>query len=414
MVLTQMNNRVVVTGAGTISSLGNEWSSVKSNILNKRSAVRYMKEWEQYKELGTKLAAPIDDFCMPSHYTVKKTRSMGRVAKMAVLATEYALEMAGLLNDPVIKNGDTGVSYGSAAGSSDGAMELFDMLDSNCMKKLKATSYLRLMSHTAAVNLGVYFGTQGRMNTTSSACTAGSQGIGAAYEAIKYGHQKIMISGGAEELCPTQAGVFDVLYATSLNNDNPKASVAAYDESRDGLVLGEGACTLILESYEHALNRNAEILAEVVGYATNTDGNHLIRPNQKTMAKVMNGCLTNANVSADQVGYISGHGTGTEHGDISESLAVSEVFGSHVPFSALKGYTGHTLGSCGAFEAWASINMMNEGWFAANLNLSKPDARCAKLDYIMGQPRELMTDLVMSNNFAFGGINTSLLFKRIT
>ena len=268
-----------------------------------------------------------------------------------------------------------------------------------------------MMSHTAAVNVSVYFGTQGRMYTTSSACTAGSQAVGYSYEAIRCGQQDIMIAGGAEELCPSQAAVFDTLFAASKKNDTPEASPRPFDQDRDGLVLGEGACTLIMESYEHAKARGANILAEVVGYATNTDGAHLVKPNLDTVKRVMQESLKDAGISADEIGYVSAHGTATTHGDIAESQATYEVLGAK-PVSSLKSYTGHTLGACGSFEVWAGINMMNENWFAPTLNLDNVDDRCAPLDFIQHQCREIQTDYFMSNNLAFGGINTSLVLKR--
>jgi len=416
--LTRMNttvstvHRVAITGVGNISALGYEWEQVKAHLLSGKSAVRYMPEWEKYQGMNTRLAAPVDDFVLPKSYSKKRTRSMGTVAQMAVRATELALEDAGLLGDDVIRSSDTGVAYGSATGSSDAALEFFHLLENHSTDKLNSTTYLRMMAHTAAVNISVYYGTQGRMYTTSSACTSGSQGIGFAYEAIRNGQQKIMIAGGAEELCPTQAGVFDTIFAASTKNDKPESTPSPFDVQRDGLVLGEGACTLILESYDHARARGANILAEVIGFATNTDGSHIVRPNKKTMSRVISDCIINANIDAEAIGYVCAHGTATEHGDIAETHATFDVLGSK-PISSLKSYTGHTLGVCGAFEAWTSINMMNENWFAPTLNLTSIDERCAPLDYIRDDIRELTTDIVMSNNFAFGGVNTSLLFKRV-
>lgn len=408
----QKQHRVVITGAGTISALGNSWSEVGTFLKNKKSAVRFMGEWQQYQDMKTRLAAPIDNFELPSYYTAKKKRSMGRVAQLAVRATELALEEAGLLKDDILKSGDVGVAYGSATGSSAAAMEFFHLLGNHSTSKMNSTTYLRMMSHTAAVNLSVYFGTQGRMFTTSSACTAGSQGIGYAYETVKNGQQVIMIAGGAEELCATQAATFDTIFAASTNNDYPELTPRPFDENRDGLVLGEGACTLIVESYDHAVKRGAPILAEIIGFGTNTDGSHLVRPRQATMAKVMALSLRDAGLTADRIGYVSAHGTATEHGDIAESLATEEVMGVGKPISSLKSYTGHTLGACGAFEAWASIMMMRENWFAPTLNLDNIDSRCGSLDYIRDDCRELITDTVMSNNFAFGGVNTSLIYRR--
>ncbi|MBL4673058.1 MAG: beta-ketoacyl-ACP synthase [Arenicella sp.] len=402
--------RVVVTGAGNISSLGSDWSSVRQRLLQQQNAVRVMPEWDQYPDLKTRLASPVDDFQLPSNFRAKQKRSMGRVAQMAVTATQIALEDAGLLGDEVIKNGQTGVSYGSATGSSAAALEFFGLLEDQSMSRINTTTYIRMMSHTAAVNLSVVFGTQGRMYTTSSACTAGSQGIGFGYGAIRAGQQTVMIAGGAEELCPTQAAVFDTILAASLANETPQHSPRPFDTDRDGLVLGEGATTLILESLEHAQARGATILAEIIGFATNTDGGHMVRPRQASMQRVMELSLDDANISASDIGYVCAHGTATEHGDIAESNATYQVLG-HKPISSLKSYTGHTLGACGAFELWSSIQMMKEGWFAATVNLNNIDPRCADLDYICNQPKQINTDLIMSNNFAFGGINTSLIVR---
>lgn len=408
-----MPNRVAITGAGAISALGSEWCYIKDNILQLKSQVRYMHEWDQYPELQTRLASPIDDFVMPEHYTAKKRRGMGRVAQLGVVATERALRSAGLYKDPIISSGDTGVAFGSATGSSAAAMEFFGLLEHQSMQKINGTTYLRMMSHSAAVNVSVLFGTCGRMYTTSSACTAGSQGIGFAYEAIRSGQQKVMIAGGAEELCPTQAAVFDTMYSASVKNDHPELSPRPFDRERDGLVLGEGAGALILEEWGHAQARGANILAEVVGFATNCDGSHLVRPNKKMMAEVMRACLRDAGLQAEQIDYISGHGTATIHGDIAESLATQEVMGSSVPFSSLKGYIGHSLGACGGLEAWFGIEMMRENWFAPTLNLTQRDEQCGQLDYIQSEVRELHAQYIMSNNFAFGGVNTSLIFKRV-
>ncbi|WP_100656146.1 beta-ketoacyl-ACP synthase [Alteromonas flava] len=405
--------RVVITGVGVVSSLGNDWDSVKRAVQSGKSGVCFMEDWQKYNGLGTYLAAPIHDFELPEHYTKKKKRSMGRVAQFGVLATERALADANLLDDPKIKSAATGIAYGSATGSSAAALEFVPMLESLSTSRINSSTYLRMMAHTAAVNISVYFGTQGRMYTTSTACTAGSQGIGYSYEAIRYGMQDIMIAGGAEELCPSQAAVFDTLFAASKKNDTPEATPRPFDRDRDGLVLGEGACTLILESLEHAQARGATILAEVVGYGTNTDGAHLVKPNLDTVKQVMSDALNDADLSADDIGYVSAHGTATAHGDISESQATFEVLGTK-PVSSMKSYTGHTLGACGAFEAWVGIKMMNEGWFAPTLNLDNVDPRCAPLDYIQHECREIQTDYFMSNNLAFGGVNTSLIFKRFT
>ena len=403
--------RVVVTGVSGISALGQDWPSVRKRLASMKNCIVRMDAWDEYTDLNTRLGCPVTDFELPEHYTRKKIRSMGRVSKMATLVSERALEQAGLLDHPALTDGSTGVAYGSSTGSTDASADFVSMLVKKDMGGLNATTYVRMMSHTAAVNIGVFFQTKGRLIPTSSACTAGSQGIGYAYEAIRYGKQKIMIAGGGEELCPTEAAVFDVLYATSTTNDSPHASPRPFDRDRDGLVIGEGACSLILEEREHALARGATILAEIVGFGTNTDGQHVTRPNAQTMGRAIELALEDANVPATEIGYVCAHGTATDHGDINETQATAKVFGRPVPISSLKSYIGHTLGACGALEAWMSIEMMNADWYAPTVNLDNVDDRCGELDYLT-QPREMDHEYVMSNNFAFGGINTSLIFRR--
>ena len=407
-----MVKRVVVTGTGALTSLGSDWSSFEANLKGGVSGIRHMPEWERYKNMSTQLAGPVLDFETPAHYTRKKTRAMSRVALLATRASELALTDAGLLDDPVLQSGATGISYGSSTGSTEATTDFANMLINHDMTGVTATTYIRMMGHTAAINIGVFFGLKGRIITTSSACTSGSQGIGYAYEAIKYGRQTLMVAGGAEELCPTEAAVFDTLYATSTMNDKPSQTPRPFDRDRDGLVIGEGAGTLILEELEHARARGATIYAEIVGYGTNADGGHVTQPDTSTMRIAMELALQDAVLAPEAIAYVNAHGTATDRGDIAESTATQALFGSRMPISTLKGNLGHTLGACGAVEAWATIEMMNHGWFAPTLNLRNPDPRCGELDYLMDSGRQLDAEYTMSNNFAFGGINTSLIFKR--
>ena len=404
--------RVVVTGIGAISPLGSTWSVVQAGLKARENVVRRMDDWLDYEGLNTKLGVPVQDFKIPEHFTRKQVRSMGRVASMSVVAAEMALEQAGLLGDDFVTSGDIGVSFGSSTGSTDAQMEFGKMILSKSTDGLNATTYVRMMSHTAAVNIAVFFGTTGRVIPTSSACTAGSQGIGYAYEAIKHGYQQAMIAGGGEELCPTQAAIFDTLYATSTRNDDPDATPRPYDRDRDGLVLGEGACAFILEEREHAMARGANILAEIIGFGTNSDGTHVTRPNQETMGRCIESALSDAELGPKEIGYVNAHGTATEFGDIAESTATSNALTPHTPISSLKSYIGHTLGACGALEAWMSIEMMNCDWYAPTINLENVDPRCGELDYIVDDAREFSSEFIMSNNFAFGGINTSMIFRR--
>lgn len=404
--------RVVVTGMSVITAFGDSWPEFKQRIIQGENAVTAMPEWDKFSNMSTRLAAPVLHFIKPAHYSRKMVRSMGRVSLMATRSTELALIDAGLLTHPALTDGRCGVAFGSSIGSTDPILAFGRMMDTGDMTGVTATSYIQMMAHTTAVNVGVFFGIKGRVYTTSSACTSGSQGIGYAYEAIKYGKQKLMVAGGAEELCATEAAVFDTLYATSTKNDMPKSTPRPFDKNRDGLVIGEGSGTLILEELEHALARGATIYAEVVGFGSNSDGVHVTQPTDTTMEAAMRLALEDANIPASSIGYINAHGTATDRGDIAESHATARVFGGNTPISSLKSYLGHTLGACGAIESWASIMMLHDNWFAPTLNLTTPDPDCAKLDYIVGQGRNLQTNYVMSNNFAFGGINTSLIFNR--
>jgi len=404
--------RVVVTGMAAISPLGGDWPTMRSRLQARRNAVVRHDDWAVYEGLHCLLGAPVTDFRLPAHYTRKRTRSMGRVARMAVRASELALADAGLLDDPVLSSGATGVAYGSSVGSTDAVADFGAMLLGRRLGSLDANTYLKMMGHTTAVNVALFFRIRGRVIPAVSACTSGSQAIGFAYETVKSGRQTVMIAGGAEELCPTEVAVFDTLYAASTRNDAPETTPRPFDRDRDGLVLGEGACTLILEDRDHALARGARIHAEIIGFGTNTDGAHVTQPSRATMRRAMELALADAGLPAAAVGYVSAHGTATRQGDEAESWATWDVYGENTPVSTLKSYTGHTLGACGALEALVAIEMMRDGWFHPNLNLDDPDPACAPLDYLVGDGRRLDCEVVASHNFAFGGINTALLLRR--
>lgn len=369
-------------------------------------------DWrERFPELEAQLGAPIENYTPPKHWTRKQLRSMGRVSYLCVDAAEQALADAGLLGDESITDGRMGVACGSSSGSTKDIGDVGELLLTGTSRNFSANTYVRMMPHTTAANIGIFFGLKGRIIPTSSACSSGSQGIGYAYEAIKYGLTDMMLAGGGEEFCPSEVYVFDSLYAASRRNGEPEKTPRPYDVNRDGLVIGEGAGIFVLEELEHAKRRGAKIYAELVGYGANSDGSHVTQPQKDTMQKCMELALQDAGITPDKIGYVNGHGTATEKGDIAETLATEAVFG-FVPISSQKSYLGHTLGACGALEAWFSIEMMNGGWFAPTLNLNDIDPRCGKADYILSGGREIETDYVMSNNFAFGGVNTSLVFKR--
>jgi 3-oxoacyl-[acyl-carrier-protein] synthase II len=407
-----VNRRVVVTGFGGITALGHDWPSIEKKLRARESGVRFMQDWADYSDINSKLAAPVAPYELPPQYNRKSMRSMGPVAVMSTRASELALEDAGLADDPILKSGKTGIAYGACAGSAEPTMAFGRMAESGSIKGLTSNTYVQMMAHTGAVNISVFFGITGRIIPSTSACTSGSQAIGFAYETIKFGLQDVMIAGGAEELSVGPTAVFDTLFATSRRNDAPHTTPRPFDKHRDGLVIGEGASTLILEDMERAKARGARIYAEVVGFGCNSDGTHITQPQAETMGLVMQLALEDAKLPASAIGYVNAHGTATDRGDVAESIATQNVFGKNIPISSLKSYFGHTLGACGSLEAWLSIEMMRRDWFAPTLNLDEVDPACAELDYLTGQGRTLQTEHIISNNFAFGGINTALIFKR--
>jgi 3-oxoacyl-[acyl-carrier-protein] synthase II len=404
--------RVVVTGMGGVTAFGSHWNEIEAALRAGRNAVRRMPEWDYFSSLHTRLACPLPSFETPPEYPRKKTRSMGPVSLYAVRASELALLDAGLADDRSIADGRMGVAYGSSSGSVQPIRAFGAMLETGSMGDVTSNSYVQMMPHTAAVNVSLFWDLKGRIIPTSCACASGSQAIGYAYEAIATGKQTLMLAGGAEELSGPAVAVFDTLYATSTRNDTPELTPRPFDVARDGLVVGEGAATLVLEEYEHARARGAAIHAEVVGFGCNSDGAHMTQPTSATMAQAMRMALDDAELPPEAIAYVNAHGTSTDRGDVAESAATADVFGARMPISSLKSYVGHTLGACGALEAWWTIEMMKRNWYAPTLNLTTVDPACASLDYIVGDGRTIDAEHVMNNNFAFGGINTSLIFKR--
>ncbi len=403
----------MVTGVGLVSPIGNTLQDATQALLTGRHGIGIATEWGDWQGIEARLCAKVPPYD-PGKYTRKQMRTMGVVAKMALAATHSAVGDAGL-SEELLRSGTVGLAYGSTDGSTSSSQGYYEKLyQTKSFVGLQSAMYLQFMSHTCAANISAIFGITGRVTPICSACTSASQSIGHGYEMIAHGLEEVMICGGAEESHHTVAGVFDLMLAESVAyNDAPDKSPRPFDVDRDGMVVGEGAGTLVLESYEHAKARGAEIHAEVIGYGTNCDGGHLTSPSDHGMAGAMTRALADAKISKDDVDYINAHGTGTEIGDIAEAAATHRVLGADVPISSTKSYTGHTLGGCGAIESAYIFGMFKEGFLPHTRNLEKPDPRCAPLNYLMGEPRQARPNIVMNNNFAFGGINTSILYKRI-
>ena len=403
--------RVVVTGMGIVSPLGNDVETAFARLKRFENCVQSLPELGEYKGLNTRLGCRTA-FEKPAHWNRKTTRTMGDVSMYALAATEQAVAQAGL-DDVLLQNGRTGVAYGSCSGSIPALLDFYSMLMTKEVTGITSGTYIKLMPQTTACNLSVHFKTHGRLVPTGTACTSGSLALGNAAELIRWGVQDVMLAGGAEEFSATQVAIFDTLYATSLRNDAPCTTPAPYDVDRDGLVIGDGAATFVLEEYEHAKARGATILAELAGFAETTDGTHVTNPNAETMSFALRDALADAGIDGSAIGYVNGHGTATKAGDIAETAATRAIFNRAVPISSIKSYTGHTLGACGAIEAALTVKSLVTGWYPPSLNLKNPDPACAELDYLTGEGRTIDAEYAMTNNFAFGGVNTSLIFKKI-
>jgi 3-oxoacyl-[acyl-carrier-protein] synthase II len=408
-----MRRRVVVTGMGVVCPLGSELGEIEVALQENRTGVRTIDAWNSVAHMFTRLGAPAD---VPQLAKLprKVGRLMGRVALLATVATERAVEDAGISREE-LASGNVGLAHGSTHGSSSANEEwVRQLLAQNGLLGLSATSYLKFMSHTTAANLALHFGIRGRVMTTCAACVSASQAIGYAYEAIRNGVSDVMLCGGAEELHFTHAGIFDVMRATSSRyNTEPDRSPRPFDRDRDGLVIGEGAGTFVLEEYERAKAAGKTIYAEVLGFATNCDGSNITSSSRESMRIAMEAALKDARLAPSDIGYVNAHATATDVGDLAESEATSDVFGDRTPVSSLKGHLGHTLGACGTIEAALGIRMMRGGYIVPTRNLENPDPRCATLDYVRGGVREKRFDAFISNKFAFGGLNTSIVFGRV-
>ncbi len=405
--------RVVITGVGICSPIGNSLEAVDKSLREMKGGIRAMPEWKTFGQLGSHVAGIVDGIS-PKDWPRKRVRTMGRVALLAAFASDRAVEDAGLSQED-LHSGRAGVTHGSTHGSST-VLEKYcrALFANNSFKGAAGSDFLKFMSHTTAANLAEYLGIRGRVQPTCSACTSASQAIGLAYEYVREGLQDVMLCGGAEEMHITHAGVFDIMYAASRKfNDTPDLTPRPFDTKRDGVVVGEGAATLVLEPLDRARARGAEIYAEVIGYGTNCDGIHLTNPSYEGMGNCMRQALDSAQIGAEEIDYVNAHGTATELGDIAESKATYEVLGEQVPVSTQKSYTGHTLGACGAIESVYSMAMMRGNYLAPNRNLEQLDERCAPLNYVRGEPLRKRVDTIMNNNFAFGGINTSLIYRRL-
>ncbi|MFT5835721.1 MAG: 3-oxoacyl-[acyl-carrier-protein] synthase II [Sulfurimonas sp.] len=402
--------RVVITGVGLNSPLGNSYEELYENLKNEKCGIEYVPEWDEIDYFGTKIAGVVKNVDLKS-IPRKYRRSMDRVAQLSAISTSDAINDANL-NQETLSSKRCGIAFGSTMGGNETLFEYIpEVKEKMSFRGQNSMAFLKIMSHTVAANLAQMFSIKGRNIPTCSACTSSAQAIGAGYESIKYGMSDIMICGGAEGLHYLAGGVFDVMGAAATkHNHEPTLASRPFDESRDGLVLGEGSGALVLEELEHALARDAKIYGEVIGYATSCDGEHITTPSKEGMMQVMETSLEDACIKAQDIEYINAHATATQMGDIAESNATFNLFGSETPVSSTKGHMGHLLGGCGVVESIICLIAINKSFLPKTMNFKTLDKNCANIN-VLGKNMLKDITIAMNNNFAFGGINSSLIFK---
>ncbi len=404
--------RVVITGRGAVSPFGLGVPRLLSAIWQGRSAVRAMTEWQEVSGLNSRIAAPVPELDSRSLLPRSVRRTMGPMAIYATLAAKEAIADA-TLGSELLASGEAGVAIGSTTGS---AMALEDFygryLSERSISHIKSGEFFKMMGHSCAANVCLALGIRGEQWAPVSACTSSSQAIGLGYLLVRAGRQQVMLCGGADEVHPSVTGVFDLLRAASTGNHRPESACRPFDRDRDGVVCGGGSGILVLEERQRALARGAAIHGEIVGFGNVNDSGHIANPDKESMALAMLRAMGEAGLAAADIDYVNAHATGTELGDIAEASAIVAAVDGRTPVSSLKGHIGHTLGAAGVLELMVVLEMFARQQLIPTRNLEHIDQRCAVANLVTTmQPARLET--VLKNNFALGGINTSLAIRRV-
>ena len=388
---------------------GSSWETVRDNLRKGVSAIKPIAEWAEVSGLGPRAAGMVEDFAKPAHYPRKKVRSMGRVALMATRATEWALTQANLLESPVLDSGQTGIAYGSTIGAEPAIRKFAERIGFNStLTGITGATFIQLMSHTCAANLAQFFGIKGRVLPTNAGDTSGSQGLGYGLETLNSGFQDVMVAGGAEALSMVGASFFDMLGAASHGNPVERALPRPFDRHSDGLVVAEGAATLVLERATHARQRGCEPLGQMLGYASVCDRPRHLHPLRASMVEAIRSALAQAELNPEQIGFVHAHGLGSKAADMEESWAIADVFGTNTPVTNLKSYFGHTQAGCAAIESWLVLALLNEGWVPPILNLEEPHPDCAPLAYARDQT-SIQAPYALLLTYAYSGVITALV-----
>lgn len=403
--------KVVVTGMGAVSPLGLTVKTMMDALVRNESGIRTVEELCAIPDLQPTIAGLVPD-CDPKAIPRKYRRTMSAMSIFATIAAEEALAQSGL-SDARLTSPTTGLCVSSTIGSTQTMQAVFaKFLDASDIGSIKSTEFFKIMNHTAASNLAQRFSISGRVMAPSSACSTGCQTIGLAAEAIAMGKQDVMICGGTDEFHPLTVGTFDIIQAASTGyNENPGQSPRPFDAARDGIVCAEGAGILILESEESARKRGAPILAEIAGFASTSDPANPASPSPEAIERCMSTALGDAALPPDRVDYVNAHATATRLGDAAESAAIKALFSDKPLVSSLKGHLGHTMAASGSLETIATIFMMHTGLVIPTRNLVDIAPDCEGINHATALLKTPI-HIAIKNNFALGGINTSLVLRR--
>lgn len=413
--MTNKGNRVVVTGMGAITPLGNSIDDYWSSLVRGESGIGPITLADT-TDFPSKIAGEASDFDPGDFMDPKEHKRMARFSQLAVAAAGLAIDDAGLDLDSGNRD-RIGVVMGNGVGGFPTMEDNSRTLISRGGMKMSPYFIPMILPNMAAASVSRIYGLTGYTSTIVTACAAGTQGIGEAAEIVRRGATDVVLGGGCEAgICELGLGGFNTIRALSRYDGDPKEASRPFDATRDGMVPAEGAALLVIESMEHAINRSATILAEILGHGVSSDAFHAVQPDRdgSGAARAIRWALEDAEITSDEVDYINAHGTATPMNDLAETLGIKAAFGEQayrVPISATKSMTGHALGGAGAVEAVAAIKTILENEIHPTINLHNPDPKC-DLDYVPNVSRKQQVDTVMSNSFGFGGQNACLILRR--
>jgi len=413
--MSNVGNKVVVTGMGTVSPLGLDVATTWEGLITGKSGVDYITQFDA-EGFGTRFAAEVKGFEATDYIGRKEARRMDRFTQMAVVASMQAMEQAGLQIDSSNQD-NIGVLVGSGIGGLITLSEQIDVLIEKGPDRVSPFLVPMMIADMASAHISILLGARGPNFCPTSACSTGSDAIGTAYEIIKRGDAQAMLTGGTEAtITPIGLAGFNSAKALSTRNDTPQSASRPFDAERDGFAIGEGSAVLVLESLAFAQQRGAQILAEVIGYGASSDAVHITAPaaDGNGAVRAMQMALKKADLAPTEIDYINAHGTSTPLNDKVETMAIKTVFGDYaykIPISSTKSMTGHLVGAAGAIEAAICILVIQNSIIPPTINLTNPDPEC-DLDYVPNVARRAKVTTTLSNSFGFGGHNSVLILRQ--